>query len=52
MILRIPWKDKTYADPYLAPLKANRQVRWDGDRKVWIAAPGTPLNGLERWVSA
>jgi hypothetical protein len=52
VVLRIPWKDKPYADPFINQLKANRQVRWDGDRKVWVPQPGADLSGLERWISS
>lgn len=48
--VHIPWPDKAAADPYLTPLKATRQARWDANSKSWVLNPGVDLTPFARWL--
>ena len=48
--VKIPWSEKTQADPYLTPLKATKQATWDATNKQWILMPGTDLGPFARWL--
>ena len=48
--VKIPWNQKQFADPHLAPLKASRQASWDAANKAWILQPGVDLAPFAAWL--
>lgn len=48
--VKIPWAEKQMADPYLTPLKATSQAKWDATNKQWILMPGVDLGPFARWL--